>query len=227
MTIASLNEILDYPKLKYKRYILFDIDETLFDSDFVTDIYFKSISLITNQQNISRPELGIVPVSDSYLMQQLNIGKKESHKIIETYNRLFLSTSEYIFRNSLYADAQEVVKELFLNNMSIGIYTLRNVKLAIYQIMMSGLDSYVSRISHFPNKYQLAITGSGFKANMNNSNGFENKLEQIKFHLSSTKGNKIHENEVLVVGDSMETDIAVAQTLRIDYLHILRNKSNE
>jgi FMN phosphatase YigB (HAD superfamily) len=221
-TINNLNQLLidediDFDNVKM---ILFDIDGTLSKSELIKNILFQTLAEFKIPGKII-PKLGIDILNKKWLIDKLQLDERRTTELMERYEYHFFKIPSSDFKKNLFDEVESVFKKLRERRKIIGIFTLRKIGLATHQIISSGLEHYIAKSSNFPNAKKMQISGSSIDDRIS-SNGLEEKIYQLKLHLKYRP--EVSPGEVIVVGDSLETDIKAASILNLTNILIERRE---
>ena len=218
----NLNQLLvdEDIDLDHVKMILFDIDGTLSKGKLIRDILFQTLGEFKISKEII-PNLGREILNERWLIEHLRLNEALAAKIMARYEYHFLNISSSEFKENLFDDVEGVFTELHERKKIIGIFTLRKVELATRQIISSGLAHYIAKTSNFPNTEELQISGS-FINDRIGSDGLEEKIHQLQLHLKYRP--EVSLREIIVVGDSLETDIKAASILNLTNMLIVRSE---
>ena len=208
---------------KYYSWILFDLDNTLFDHNKSEEL---ALRLVLEKHNIQ--------LSADFLRLSRNIDRllwieleQETISVAELVSRRFEEFCIHI----TFSDPPEILRDDYLEILSktyhlmpMAIETLYEISKTIQiAIITNGLKSQVDRVRHSPlSRYVFDILTSEDLGVCKPSRAFfEQTLERIK------AGNK---NEVLIVGDSLGSDILGGLNAGIDTcwlnLHSLKTETS-
>jgi phosphoglycolate phosphatase-like HAD superfamily hydrolase len=202
------------------RVLLCDIDGTLMRGNFVAGLLETVLSELGLPGHDVEPILGTENLfQPGAISRRFSVDSETERRIADRYNELFCSTPTSTFRRAVYPHVRDSLDHLWRWGVAIGVFSLRHYKLAIHQIQKAGLAQYVYSESHIPNGTNLKITGSGL-APSNQLDGYEEKLYQLRLHLDN--GPAASAREILVAGDSPDTDIKAAMTLKLRRMLIVR-----
>lgn len=220
--VNSLEEAFEKGKLnKTPNMVIFDIDGTIAKGDLINNLFLQVLSEFNITHKDIRYYLGKQNfLNTEWLVENLSVDPIIANTIINKFKTLFLDTSAYEFKKELYDDVPRVFELLWKQKVIIGVFTLRNWNLAMHQIKNSDLEQFIYYNSCIPNGTHLKISGSGLSVKYN-FQGFEEKLYQLKLHLMDVPN--INPKDVIVVGNTIETDMRAASMLGLTRILIKRN----
>ena len=217
LTIRCFEDLFD-SDIKNTEMIIFDIDGTISKFDIIYDIIKETLSHF-NISADKTPLLGKEIFNINWLKQNLKIDSVFAVEIINYYEDLFYKTSQECFIRNVYNDVAPFFEKLRDKNISIGIFTLRKISLAVIQIQKMGLINYIRTSKFIKYNNGLHITGTGLNSQCQLS-PLEEKFNQLNFHFSNSQ--ILEREKIMVIGDSLETDIYAAKQMKFNYILIQR-----
>ena len=221
-TINNLEQLLidEEIDLKNVKMLLFDIDGTLSKGQLIKNILFQTLRELKIPGKVI-PKLGRDIFNKKWLTDKLQLAERRATELIERFEYNFFKIPSPDFKMNLFDEVESVFKKLLERKKIIGIFTLRKIELATHQIISSGLEHFIAKSPNFPNAKNIQISGS-YIDNRISSNGLEEKIHQLKLHLKYR--HEVLPGEVIVVGDSLETDIKAASIMNLNNILIERRE---
>ena len=220
-TISNLSELHDIlASNQHIRALVFDIDGTLSRGDIVTSLFsealnYLSLPLFDIQSTLGRQNW----LTTSWLAQNLSISDEQAQHLINRTRDRFLQLSSVDIQADLFDETIYVLTKLKEIGLLLGIFTMRHWQLALYQIMCSTVDRQLDKNATLIPNSSLRLTGSGLGVGTQ-KNGLEEKTGQLRLHLNGFAD--LQCNEIAVVGDALETDIAAAKIVGVNAILIKR-----
>lgn len=220
--VSKLTDIFG-PPFEWTRWrmALLDIDGTLCKGELVARVFqdvLKSMGLTIID---IKPVLGHQNwLSKDWLKHRLAVSDTKADQVKSRFYDRFYSLPDEDFRRDVYDDTVLTLSQLNKAGAEIGVFSLRNWRLALHQMIRSGLAAYINKTSNVLVNSNLKITGSGLTEKVSFENGMQDKMSQLAAHLVDIPD--ISRGQVVVIGDSVETDIQAAEKLMLNAILIER-----